>query len=144
MALATFWATSIIWPAGRIDLDDVVYRLAIQKSRVGSSGISASGLQETATDRAEVTLSLVLWPLTKTRTDEIHVWWDSWAFYGRPSTLILDRLGTCSQQYEYRYLNYFSRAILVTDPFTPTRPEASISRPRYSLQLLFRQDSGGL
>ncbi|MGH7179979.1 MAG: hypothetical protein ACREJC_21560 [Tepidisphaeraceae bacterium] len=143
MALQTFWYPRIDFPGGRIDLDEV-YRLAIQKARVGSTGISASGLQETAVDRAEVTVSLVLWPLTKSRTDEIHAWWDAWALYGRPSTLTLDRLNTCTAQYEFRYNSFFSRAILVTDPFAPTRPEATVSRPLYSLSLVFRQDAPGI
>jgi hypothetical protein len=142
MALQTFWYPSIIYPGGRVDLDEL-YRFAPPptKSRVGSIGISASGLQETATDRAELTIGLVLWPLTKTRTDEIRVWWDAWAWEGRPSQLILDRNLTCQDQWEFRYNTVFSRAILVTDPFAPTRPEAAVSRPRYSLQLVFRQDA---
>lgn len=143
MALQSFWYTSIIFPGGRVDLDNL-YRLAIQKARVGSSGISASGLQETAVDRVEVTVSLVLWPLTKASTDELHAWWDAWAIYGRPSQLILDRLNTCTTQYEYRFNTFFSRAILVTDPFAPTRPEVAVSRPLYSLSLVFRQDSPGI
>jgi len=142
MALQTFWYPRIDYPGGRLDLD-AVYRLkGPRKTRVGSSGISASGLHEGALDRFELTVSLVLWPLTKTLVDELTVWWDAWAGAWRPSTLILDRLGTCTTQAEYRYNQAFTRAILITDPFDPQRVEAAVSRPLYSISLDFRQDGG--
>lgn len=144
MAIATFFYPSLIWPGGRIDFDEV-YRLVIPpEEAIGSSGIAASGLQETALDRIEVTVTLVLWPITTARLTELRTYWRQWGVYRRPAQLILDRLNTCAGQYEYDHYNtYFTRAILIDNPFAPTRQEAAVSRAKYSIGLSFRQDGGG-
>lgn len=143
MPLSSFYYPSLIWPGGRIDFDEA-YRLTIPPEQVvGSSALSASGLQETIVDRVEVTVSIVFWPITTARLTEVRNYWRSWGLYGRPSTLILDRLNTCAGQYEFDHYNlYFTRAILINNPFAPTRQEAAISRARYSVALAFRQDGG--
>ena len=143
MALASFFYPSVIWPGGRIDFDEA-YRLVIPPEQaVGSVALSASGLQETLVDRVEVTVSIVFWPITTARLTEIRNYWRSWGLYGRPATLILDRLNTCAGQYEYDQYNlFFTKAILINNPFAPTRQEAAISRAKYSVALQFRQDGG--
>lgn len=145
MALQQFFYPSLIFPSGRVDFDEA-YRVSIAaEEAIGSTGISASGLQETAVDRIEVTVTIVLWPITTARLTEIRNWWRTWGVYRRPSTLILDRLGTCGGQFEYDVYNlFFTRAILIDNPFKPTRQEAAISRAKYSIALSFRQDQGGI
>lgn len=143
MALATFFYPRLTWPGGQIDFDEA-YRVTIPPEQaVGSLAVSASGLQETLIDRVEVTVSLVFWPITTARLTEVRTYWRTWGLYGRPATLILDRLSTCAGQYEYDHYNlYFTKAILVNNPFAPTRQEAAISRARYALPMQFRQDGG--
>ena len=143
MALATFYYPSLIWAGSRIDFDEA-YRVSIPPEQaVGSVNIAASGLQETVLDRIEVTVTIVFWPITTARLTEIRNYWRTWGVYGRPATLILDRLNTCTGQFEYdTYNQFFTRAILVTNPFAPTRQEAGISRARYSLAMTWRQDGG--
>lgn len=145
MPLQQFFYPSLIFPSGRIDMDEA-YRVSVAaEEAIGSTGISASGLQETAVDRIEVTVTIVLWPITTSRLTELRNWWRTWGVYRRPSTLLLDRLNTCGGQYEYdHYGTFFTRAILVNNPFAPTRQEAAISRPKYSISMTFRQDQAGI
>lgn len=143
MALTSFYYPSLIWPGGRIDFDEA-YRLNIPPEQaIGSVAIAASGVQETLVDRLEVTVSIIFWPITTSRLTEVRNFWRSWGCYGKPSELILDRLNTCVGQYEYDHYNlYFSKAVLINNPFAPTRQEAAISRSRYLIPLSFRQDGG--
>lgn len=145
MALAQFFYPRLSWPGGEINFDEA-YRVSIAaEEAIGSTGISASGLQESCVDRIEVTVTLVLWPITTARLTEIRTYWRQWGMYRRPCQLILDRLNTCAGQYEYDHYNaYFTRAILIDNPFKPTRQEAAISRAKYSVALSFRQDGGGI
>jgi len=143
MALATFYYPSLIWAGGRIDFDEA-YRVSVPPEEgIGSTGIAASGLQESAVDRIEVIVTIVLWPITTSRLTEIRTYWRQWGLFRRRAQLILDRLNTCAGQYEYDHYNtYFTKAILIDNPFKPTRQEAAISRPKYSIALSFRQDGG--
>jgi len=92
-----------------------------------------------------VTLTIVFWPISTSRLTEIRTYWRQWGIYRRPCQLILDRLYTCAGQYEFDHYNqYFTRAILIDNPFKPTRQEAAISRPKYSIAMSWRQDGGGI
>jgi hypothetical protein len=143
--LASFFYPSIIWPGGRIDYD-AAYRMTIPpETPVGGQDVSASGLQETLIERVEVTVSIVFQPLTAALLTATRNYWRSWGLYGRPGQLILDRNFGCAGQYEYdNYNTYFSRAILITNPFTASRMSGAESRgtTALQLQLAFRQDGG--
>jgi len=142
--LQTFFYPQLRWPGGEINFDEAYRVSCAAEEAIGSRNLAASGLQETLVDRIEVTVTIVLWPLTTARLTEIRTWWRTWALYGNPSNLILDRLNTCAGQYEYdAYNDYFTRAILVDNPFRPQRQEAAVTRPKYSLALTFRQDGAG-
>ena len=141
---ASFFYPSIIWPGGRIDYDEA-YRLTIPpETPVGGQNLSASGLQETLIERVEVTVSITFWPLTAALLTATRNYWRSWGLYGRPGQLILDRNFGCAGQVEYDAYNlFFTRAILINNPFVATRQDAAISRALYSMTLSFRQDGGG-
>lgn len=143
MAKATFYYPSLIWPGGQIDFDEA-YRIVIPPEQgIGNTNVAASGLQETVLDRIETTVSLLFWPISTTRLNQVRTYWRTWGVYQKPSTLILDRFDTCGGQYEYdNYNRFFTRAILTSNPFAPTRQQGVESRSLYAIKLDFRQDGG--
>lgn len=143
MPLQTFFYPRLSWPGGEINFDEA-YRVSCpDESPVGSVNIAASGLQETVIDRDETTITIVFWPITTSRLTEVRNWFHAWAKKGNRSALILDRLNTCAGQYEFDNFNaFFTKAILINNPFRPSRMQGVESRARYTISLSFRQDGG--
>ena len=141
MALAKFFYPRLVYNAVTIDFAEA-YRVIIPPEQmIGSVALSASGLQETLVDRIERTVTLVFWPMTTAKLTEVRTYWTNWGHLGKSGALTLDRLSTCAGQFEYdTYNTFFTAAVLVTNPFAPTRQEAAISRAAYMMSLTWRQD----
>lgn len=110
----------------------------ISEGRVKGENVSLTGFQETLSVRLEPRLTLGFTILSRDNLAQIRAWWIDWASLGRQSAIILDRLGTCSGQYEFDLFNTaFNLAHCLYNPFEPKR--FVVSRQLFTLQLTFRQ-----
>lgn len=125
---------------GSVSLDTTWPASVVVGSEIPVAGVNValSGARETLHVRTETRVAIRYGRLTKAELAAFRTWYVTHAGLGKASTLVLDRFGTCTGQYEYDVYNtFFTLAELIGNPFEPQRIAAAVNE--FSLSLLFRQ-----